>query len=128
MIFLFKINRKESPNCVFCEKKEETIVHLFCECEKVTPLWKYVTDSLARKGNNINLTNFEKLFGIITDKFVTYILLIVKYYIYICKFRGDTPNVESLKNFIKSQRETEYYMAKKRNKLALHLKKWRFEL
>ena len=126
--FLFKINRKESPNCVFCEKKEETIVHLFCECEKVTPLWKYVTDSLARKGNNINLTNFEKLFGIITDKFVTYILLIVKYYIYICKFRGDTPNVESLKNFIKSQRETEYYMAKKRNKLALHFKKWRFEL
>ena len=35
--FLFKIKRKDSPNCSLCDKKEETMVHLFCECEKGYP-------------------------------------------------------------------------------------------
>ena len=31
--FLFKINRKDSPNCSFCDKFPEASVHIFCDCE-----------------------------------------------------------------------------------------------
>ena len=33
--FLFKINRKNSPDCDFCDKFPECIIHIFCECDFV---------------------------------------------------------------------------------------------
>ena len=32
--FLNKIGRSDSPFCYFCNKNDETLVHLFCECER----------------------------------------------------------------------------------------------
>lgn len=126
--FLCKIKRKDSPNCVFCDKYDETIVHLFCECEKVTPLWEALLDLLQQKHDpNFNLTKFEKLFGVPSDKFITYLILLVKYYIHICKFKNDLPNITAFKTFVKKQKEIEYYLAKKRNKLPVHFRKWRFD-
>ena len=50
-----------STNCYFCNNLPETILHLFCECEKVSPLW----DELCFLINNISeesftFSNFEK--------------------------------------------------------------------
>ena len=106
--FLYKIKRKDSPNCVFCDNQEESITHLFCDCEKVT-----------RYGHihNFNLTNFEKLFGFSSDRLITYLLLVAKYYIYICKFKGDFPSVDLLKSFYKEQKDIEYFSAKKESSL-----------
>ena len=57
--FLFKIKRKESPNCTLCNKKEETMVHLFCDCEKVAPIWHDLLITISQKCNSIiNVTNF----------------------------------------------------------------------
>ena len=36
--FLFKIKRKDSPNCHLCDKFPETITHIFCDCEIVKPI------------------------------------------------------------------------------------------
>ena len=36
--FLFKIGRKDSPLCSFCSKSPETMLHVFCGCEKVRPI------------------------------------------------------------------------------------------
>jgi len=33
--FSYRINRKDSPNCIFCQKMPETISHIFCFCEKI---------------------------------------------------------------------------------------------
>ena len=71
--FLFKIKRKDSPNCSLCDKNEETMVHLFCECDKVTPNWHDLLTIISQNDAFINVTNFEKLFGICTDKFVSYL-------------------------------------------------------
>ena len=35
--FLHRIGRSDSSNCYFCNNLPETILHLFCECEKVSP-------------------------------------------------------------------------------------------
>ena len=52
----------------------------------------------------------------------------MKYYIYVCKFRGTKPTFIGYTTYIKSNKETEYYIAKKRGKLSNHFKKWRFDL
>lgn len=126
--FLCKINRRDSPNCIFCDKFDETMVHLFCDCEKVSPIWECLLDLLIKKyDQNINVTNFEKLFGIPDDRFVTYLMLLVKYYVFICKFKDTLPNIVAFKSFVKKQKETEYFLAKKKNKLPGHFRKWKFD-
>ena len=118
--FLFKIKRKESPKCTLCEKKEETLVHLFCESEKVTPIWHDLLTILSQNlDSNITVTNFEKLFGICSDKFVSYLCSLLKYHIYTCKFKNKLPNSAMFKSFVKKQKELEYLLAKKRNKLFI---------
>ena len=72
------------------------------------------------------LSNFEKVFGIFDNKFLTYIILCTKYFIYRCKFQDKKPHVNGLKSFIKTQREIEYCIAKKKGKLSRHFKKWSF--
>ena len=127
--FLFKIKRKESHNCTLCNKKEETMVHLFCDCEKVAPIWHDLLVTISQKCNSIIIvTNFEKLFGICCDKFVTFLFLLLKYHIYMCKFNNNVPNIILFKSFVKKQKEIEYLIAKKRNKLPAHFKKWRFNI
>ena len=59
--FLHRIGRSNSPNFYFCNNLPETILHLFCECEKVSPL----RDELCFLINNISgesftFSNFEK--------------------------------------------------------------------
>ena len=126
--FLYKIKRKDSPNCSFCDKVEETSIHLFCECEKVTPIWEFLQGILVQKyDSNFNFTHFIKLFGVSSDKFVTYLILLVKYFIFISKFKNNTPNVNAFKPFVQKQKEIEYYLAKNVNKLPVHFRKWRFD-
>jgi len=96
-----------------------------CECDAVVPLWLEILNILRLKTDpNLNLTNYEKMFGICNNSFITYITLCIKYFIYRCKFQDKKPTVPGLKSFIKLQRETEYHIAKSKNKLALHFKKW----
>ena len=61
--FIFKIKRRESPNCSLCDKNEETLIHLFCECEKVTKIWHDLRTIISQSNFLLNVTNFEKLFG-----------------------------------------------------------------
>ena len=126
--FLFKIKRKDSPDCVFCKQFPETIIHFFCDCDIVKPIWKDLVDVIRDKhDSNFRISSFDKIFGIQDDQFLTYLFLCVKYYLYVCKFQTKIPNFTALIVFIKNNRETEYFIAKKRDKLSLHYKKWRFE-
>ena len=52
--FLHKIGRFDSPNYSFCKKFPETLLHLFCQCEKVSPLW----DDLCFFINSISEESF----------------------------------------------------------------------
>ena len=126
--FLFKIKRTDSPNCCFCKKFPETIIHFFCECEIARSLWIDLFNIIrSKEDSDFIATPFEKVFGIQDNKFITYLFLCLKYYIYICKFQNKFPNFTHFINFLKDNRQTEYYIAKRQDKLSLHLKKWRFE-
>ena len=60
-------------------------MHLFCECDKVSPLW----DELCFLINNIsgetfNFSNFDKMFGITDisehDNCINFLFLCMKFY------------------------------------------------
>ena len=86
--FLFKIKRIDSPVCCFCEKVPETIIHIFCKCDLVKPLWLEIGNIfLLNTEFDSQFSNLEKVFGIIDNKFLTYIILYTKYFIYRSKFQ-----------------------------------------
>ena len=129
---MFKIKRIDSSECCFCQKVPETIIHIFCECDFVKPLWLEI-DNIFHLNTEFDcqLSNFEKVFGIFDtcNKFLTLFYVPSRaYFIYRCKFQDKKPHVNGLKSFIiiKSEREIEYCIAKKKGKLSHHFKKWSF--
>ena len=127
--FLFKIKRKDSPNCSFCNQEPETIIHIFGGCPVVNRVWDELLSIINQKQNsNITVSLFEKMFGIQSDNFLTFIFLALKYYIHCCKFNDKTPNTLEFRARLKVIQHTEYFISKKRGKLPIHFKKWRFAL
>ena len=125
--FLHKIKRKDSPNCTFCHSLSETIIHVFIDCDIVKIIWNEIVLEISRHTKKVfNPSPFEKIFGVKDDKFITYIFLIFKYYIYLCKFKNNIPSFQGFKVYLKSCKETEYRIAKKKGTLALHFRKWKY--
>ncbi len=126
--FLHKIGRKDSPLCFFCDKVPETVVHVFCECEKVNPIWNELQDLINDKlQTDYNFDKFELMFGVTSDKFLSFLFLCCKFYIYRCRFQEVIPNFSAFKNFILLKRKVEYDIAYKKGKLSSHFKKWSFD-
>ena len=75
--FLFRIKRKTSPNCSFCDKVPETMIHLVCNCENVSPIWQNRIDPIHLKHSpNFRLTRLHKVLWVITDKFLSYLFYV----------------------------------------------------
>ena len=68
------------------------------------------------------------MFGVDDDNFITFLFLLLKYYIYTSKFQEQKPSFVSYKAYVNSIKELEYSIAKKNNRLPVHFKKWRFTL
>ena len=68
--FLFKIKRRDSPYCSFCNKVEETIIHVFLQCDKVKPIWKDIIRIINQKENTIiNVSDFGKCLALLRISF-----------------------------------------------------------
>lgn len=67
--YLHIIKIKNSPNCTFCNRDVETILHLFWECRIVNTFWQ---DLIAYINNNTNLNlqciATEIIFGFVSSK------------------------------------------------------------
>ena len=110
--FLFKIWRKDSPNCSFYEKLSETSLYVFCDCECVKPILSDLHSFIISKlKDNIQIGNFEIMFGCPNNKFLTYVFLCTKFYFYKCKFQNQTPSFTGLKLFLRNQHDVEYRIA-----------------
>ena len=48
---LYKISLTDSPLCTFCKKQEETILHLFYDCNEVLLLWQTLYQWISTKLN-----------------------------------------------------------------------------
>ena len=88
--FLYKIKVKDNAFCTFCQEDEETIEHLFWNCESVQASIDEIDSWLLSNGVSIPFTMLFFLFGDTSKSSrgdaINLILLQIKQYIFNCKY------------------------------------------
>ena len=110
-------------------EEPETLVHLFSDCEIVDGFWNDVFDWLSAKFQiSINYSIQNKLFGFEENdyhfKFINGLLLCARFLIYRCRISKSKPNMIQYFNIVTSVKNSEYLIAKRKNKLEAHFRKW----
>ena len=127
--FLFKISISNSDLCIFCSIEKETILHLFCQCDKVLPLWDSFVNfiNLGFEGN-FRLNDHIRLFGITnnigSNTGINKLLIWFRYFIYRGKQNKHVPHFNMFLNEIRCILIAEHYNAMIYDKLDLFLKTW----
>merc|ERR1712121_52314 len=63
-ILLSKMGLATSKNCSFCPEKVDYLEHFFCECVKITELWRYIENCFYVKYNvKVQLSTQDILLG-----------------------------------------------------------------
>ena len=128
-IQLYKWKLRNNPNCHFCGRYEETLVHMLWECEYVQTLWTSITRLIREKYNNnrITLNQYTVIFNRVSQprgNIANFICLITKQYIYAQRCLGRELQFNVLKSHIYKIENIEKYIAIKNGKLSYHQKKW----
>lgn len=99
---LYKCNLVETPMCSFCMETQETILHLFWECSFSKNLWFEVRDTLKTTCQfDLPISAEEVILGSTNnDDFTNYIIVLVKYYLYICKLKDSKPSFIDVKKYL----------------------------
>ena len=128
---LHHIGRSQTPNCTFCGTEVETVVHLFLECPRVQCLWDFINHIIIRINENCLIPNeITKLMGFYKEStnkeymLINHMLLVVKYYIHLCRHRKTRPTVSGLKSRILDTEYLEKQIAIGKNKIENHNEKW----
>ena len=98
--FLYKIKKKDSNRCSYCNQEPETITHLLFHCKNVLDFWNTLKTWLQRTTNITLQIDLKKIiFSYPAQPLVSYIITAAKYFIYKSKFF--TKNL-SIKSFEKT--------------------------
>ena len=126
---LFRFGLSHSSNCTFCNEEPESLEHLLFRCKVSSEFWKEVLSWL--KDNDIVIEPFTEIglflgFFEETEDFfiINHVLLLGKYYIYVRKCHGTLPSLRGFITKIRSVYNIELHIARERDKLAIHFKKW----
>ena len=116
------------PMCSLCGQNVETVTHLFFSCIESHKLW---TENRNWSTSCIILPELtEKIIflGWFEDHphntLINHTILLHKQFIYKNKGAKSKINIIGFRHFLKSAINTEKVIAKKRNKVDPHLKKW----
>ena len=110
-----KCGLKETELCTFCKNDRETILHLFSDCIHVQSFWTTIRHFLEIKCSiTLDPEPFLNILGIQdlqNNLFyeLNFLLLISRYFIYMCKLRETTPTVDAFFTFIRYYRKIEEY-------------------
>ena len=123
--FLFKIKKKETNLCSYCNQEAESIIHLLFLCDTATHFWTNLKRWLEEKANiNLQIDLKNIIFSSPSQVLLSYIITVAKYYIYKCKFYKKTLSLKGFEAFLKLKFLNEMYIAKVNNRLDKFLGKW----
>ena len=122
--FLFKIGKCESPLCTFCNSSEESLPHLFFKCSFVQHFWR----SIQPLFGSFLISETDVILGITkplqNSLLYNHFILLSKQYIYSCKLKNAIPTRVVFFAKVKAVFEMERRIAKEKNKLSFHHRKW----
>ena len=107
-VSLVKMGYKDDIRCTFCHDEAEHFTHLFWFCSKVELFWKHLIVSLKDRNflsNDYLLNNLVAL-GLKPDTSknkatINFVLLLARFYIWLCRSKGNIPTIEKFKPFLK---------------------------
>ena len=129
---LYKMKLVESPLCSQCKTVDETSFHCFSACPVTLHIWKELKKWLSPEILLPPLTPQNAILGIVEDesyetddiKLINHILLTFKHSRYNCRDAPTPSNFCYVRKRLKLVQKIEYKIAKDRNTIGLHLKKW----
>ena len=122
--FLFLIRRREDDRCTFCKETAESLTHLFLACRYVKNFWNEIKQYLEKYGIK-HVSDKQKIFGDLGSPLITHIVVLAKYVIYNARRDEKLPNVAHFQSWLKSDMETERYIAQRHNTMKNFDEKWR---
>ena len=126
--YLYNIKINSNPLCTFCNKDEETLLHLFVSCEYVNNIWNLIEKWIYDEtGILLNYSKKDIIFGkqgkqFIPSNMITYI---VKYYIYKQKLKKGILSFKYIKQDIYNYYQLEKYMYCKEGLFQKFSKRWK---
>ena len=121
----------ENALCSFCENSEESIIHLFVDCQKIKDFYvmvlEYINDKFHKNLNSSILTATNLIFNDFNlgrANVVEFIILLAKQYIYRTKCKGKSLSIYKFKYEVNLYKNIEKYIALKNDMLSRHIKKW----
>ena len=126
--FLLKCKIANTSLCDFCNMHEETIVHLFWDCQISRIFWNRIENFLETKDLNVTVSYEIISLGMPILKqdniIINFILILAKYFIFSSKYKKVIPNINQFIQYVYKRQEIEKIIALKKDKLASHNKKW----
>ena len=115
---LFQYNIKQSSDCEYCGQAEESLIHLFCECDIASVIWQEVVDWLGKQLIKTEyLTDSPILLGEPSfDPVVNRVLITTKMIIFKNKMEMRAPRLPQVIASLKLQFKTEKSIASNNNK------------
>ena len=127
--FLHKIKVSMEPNCRLCNDEDESIIHLYCNCRKVEPLWNNLSNWIRNKLTyQIHIDNQTIIFGHLDtiNKHIPLntILLVAKGYIFWCARSRKDPDIFQLQKWVKRVHDEQKAIAYKNFRHKFFHKNW----
>ena len=116
--------RVPSSACTFCKDEEESILHLFCNCNHVKVFWNTFTENLGKRlglktplNPELILLGSPKL-----PKLLNVLILVAKRYIYKARCNSKELYFTNFTDFVQNVQKIEFYIPNRKNKLDIHIK------
>ena len=122
---LFQYKIIDSPLCNYCGLEDESIQHLFCECDLATTIWQDIIEWLKKQGRNIEYFKDSQIIlgDSNLDPVINRIILTAKIAIFKNK-KGNPPKIHQILSMLRSQFNIEKFNAEKTGKLKFFRGFW----
>ena len=126
---LFEWKLKDSPKCELCQNNNETLIHIFYECNKVKPLIDYLYKTCRENGIDYNYSKEAFMLNFVHESqthVINFMSIFIKQFIYKynCKQQGSQVNVRKLIIELENHIDIEAAAAKRQHRYAQFKKKW----
>ena len=112
---------KSHRYCSFCEIHDETLRHLFFDCEVTQEIWEWFKTHVLE-----DVTFKSVLLSNMGVTILNVLSLIAKHYIYVSKCENKRPRIQGFKEYVKYYIKLEKEVAKMKDKQKVHEEKWKY--
>ena len=121
---------KDSQKCERCNYEKEDVTHMLWHCKFVKKVWQNIAKLLKTNDSTTDTNNWSLssvIYNLVQEKpnhVVNYIVLVIKFYIFRAKCKGEKVCYQEALYEIITAIQIDEYNARKNNSMKKHSKRW----